>query len=111
VRRAPARAPAQTPVKERYQELEDKNEDLRECLAADQESAADFLARFEMSWIYHDAALEGVVYTPQELQAALSPGTLATEASMMPIVLEVRNHKSVVDYIRQEAAAGGKKQA
>jgi len=30
---------------------------------------------------------------------------------MMPIVLEVRNHKSVCDYIRQEAAQGGKKQA
>jgi Fic family protein len=98
-------------VKERYQELDDKNEDLRECLAADKESAVGFLQRFEMSWIYHDAALEGVVYTPQELQAALSPGTLAAEASMMPIVLEVRNHKAVCDYIRSEAALGGKKQA
>jgi Fic family protein len=98
-------------VKERYQELEDKSEDLRECLVADPQSAADFLARFEMSWIYHDAALEGVVYTPQELQAALHPGSFAAEASMMPIVLEVRNHKSVCDYIRQEAAQGGKKQA
>lgn len=98
-------------MKERYQELDEKNEELRECLAAGREAAQAFLQRFEMSWIYHDAALEGVVYTPQELQAALSPGTLAAEASMMPVVLEVRNHKAVCDYIRQEAAAGGKKQA
>ena len=58
-----------------------------------------------MSWIYHDAALEGVVYTQQELMAALYPGALAAEASMMPVVLEVRNHKAVCDYIREEATA------
>ena len=61
-----------------------------------------------MSWIYHDAALEGVVYTQQELLAALFPGRIAAEASMMPVVLEVRNHKAVCDYIREEAAASKK---
>lgn len=98
-------------MKERYQDLEDKNEDLREFLSTYRQEGQEFLQRFEMSWVYHDAALEGVVYTPQELQAALGPGTTATEASMMPIVLEIRNHRSVCEYIRQEAAAGGKKQA
>lgn len=98
-------------MKERYQDLDDKNEDLREFLSAYQAQGRDFLQRFEMSWVYHDAALEGVVYTPQELSAALGPGTLAAEASMMPIVLEIRNHKAVCEYIRQEATAGGKKQA
>src|SRR5258708_4478976 len=65
-----------------------------------------------MSWIYHDSALEGVVYTPQELNVALKQEpTIAAEASLMPIVLEVRNHKAVVDYIRGEAKIAGKKQA
>src|SRR5687768_18532244 len=64
-----------------------------------------------MSWLYHDSALEGVVYTQQELQAALHPGTVAAEASMMPVVLEIRNHKATIDFIREEAKAGGKKQA
>src|SRR4051794_1311889 len=69
------------------------------------------MQRFEMSWVYHDNALEGVVYTPQELQAALGPTGSAQEASMMPVVYEIRNHKAVCDYIRDEAKASGKKNA
>jgi Fic family protein len=97
-------------VKERYQEIDDKNDSLREYLDVYKSKAKDFLERFEMSWIYHDAALEGVVYTPQELQVALHPQRGAAEASMVPVVLEIRNHKAVCDYIRDEAS-GGKKQA
>jgi Fic family protein len=95
-------------VKERYQEIEEKNEQLRDYLDIYKGKSGEFLERFEMSWIYHDAALEGVVYTQQELLAALFPGRLAAEASMMPVVLEVRNHKAVCDYLREEAAASKK---
>jgi Fic family protein len=96
-------------VKERYQDIDDRNEELKDFLAS-HKAAKDFLDRYEMSWIYHDSALEGVVYTPQELAAALNPQVMAAEASLMPIVLEIRNHKSVVDYVRGEAHSG-KKQA
>ncbi len=98
-------------MKERYQEIDDKNEDLRDYLDTFREKGAEFLERFEMSWIYHDSALEGVIYTPAELNAALHPGVMAAEASLMPIVLEVRNHKAVVDYVREEARQTNKKQA
>ncbi|HET9450768.1 MAG TPA: Fic family protein [Aggregicoccus sp.] len=98
-------------MKERYQEIDDKNDSLREYLDVYKSKAKDFLERFEMSWIYHDAALDGVVYTPQELQVALHPQRGAAEASMVPVVLEIRNHKAVCDYIRDEATGGGKKQA
>ncbi len=95
-------------MKERYQEIEEKNEQLRDYLDIYKDKSRDFLERFEMSWLYHDAALEGVVYTQQELLAALFPGRIAAEASMMPVVLEIRNHKGVCDYIREEAAASKK---
>ena len=98
-------------MKERYQEIDDKNDSLREYLDVYKSKAKEFLERFEMSWIYHDAALEGVVYTPQELQVALHPQRGAAEASMVPVVLEIRNHKAVCDFIRDEASGGGKKQA
>ena len=54
--------PSRPHLKERYQDIDDKNEALRELLA-DHPKAAEFLSRFEMSWVYHDTALEGVVYT------------------------------------------------
>ena len=99
-------------MKERYQGIDDKSEDLRDYLATYREKGQEFLQRYEMSWIYHDSALEGVVYSPTELNAALT-GQISkpAEASLMPVILEVRNHKSAVDYIREEARAGGKKVA
>lgn len=97
-------------MKERYQEIEDKSEELRDWLET-HSKAQEFIDRFEMSWVYHDNALEGVVYTPQELQAALKPGTVAAEATMLPVVWEIRNHKAAVDFAREEAKTGGKKQA
>jgi len=95
-------------VKERNQEIDEKNEALRDYLGIYKDKAKEFLERFEMSWIYHDAALEGVVYTPPELAAALHPGR-APDASMVPVVLEIRNHKAVVEYIREEAKLAGSK--
>ncbi|MBX5484928.1 MAG: Fic family protein [Myxococcaceae bacterium] len=97
-------------MKERYQEIEDKSEEVRDWLRTSKH-AKEFLDRFEMSWVYHDNALEGTVYTAQELQAALFPGTVPAEASMLPVVWEIRNHQAAVEFARSEAKAGGKKQA
>lgn len=94
-------------VKERYQDIEEKNEELRDFLTSHR-AGRGFLERYEMSWIYHDSALEGVVYTSQELAAALNPGAMAAEASLMPIILEIRNHKAVVEYVREEARSSKK---
>src|SRR5688500_1121515 len=62
-----------------------------------------------MSWIYPDAALEGTVYSPHELAAALEPNVAPTEASMVPVILEIRNQKAACDFIREEAKSTGKK--
>ncbi len=99
-------------MKESYQEIDDKNEDLRDYLANYRDKGQEFLDRYEMSWIYHDSALEGVVYSPHELNTALHGGaTKPMEASMMPLILEIRNHKSVVEYVREEARSETKKSA
>ncbi|OJH38120.1 Fic family protein [Cystobacter ferrugineus] len=98
-------------MKERYQEIDEKNEALRDYLGIYKEKGREFLERFEMSWIYHDAALEGTVYTQQELVSALFPERATMDPAMIPVVLEVRNHKAACDYLREEASATGKKQA
>ncbi len=99
-------------MKERYQGIDDKSEDLRDYLATYREKGQEFLERYEMSWIYHDSALEGVVYSPTELNAALrGEVSKPAEASLMPLILEIRNHKAAVDYVREEARTSGKKVA
>lgn len=96
-------------MKERYQEIEDKNAELRDYLES-HPKGLEFSQRYEASWIYHDAALEGTVYTQPELQAALFPEQVKrAEASIMPVVFEILNHKSVCDFIREEAKSSGKK--
>jgi Fic family protein len=94
---------AHAPVKERFQAIEDKTRRLRAALSARRPEVQDFLERFEMAWVHHDCALEGQVYTPQELSLALHPGAVVAEASLFPIVWEIRNHKATVDFIREEA--------
>ncbi|MFE8597473.1 Fic family protein [Archangium violaceum] len=97
-------------MKERYQEIDEKNETLRDYLGIFKDKSRDFLEKFEMSWIYHDAALEGTVYTQQELVSALFPERASMDPAMIPVVLEVRNHKAACDFLREDAASTGKKQ-
>lgn len=97
-------------MKERYQEIDEKNEALRDYLGIFKEKGRDFLEKFEMSWIYHDAALEGTVYTQQELVSALFPERASMDPAMIPVVLEIRNHKAACDYLREDASANARKQ-
>ncbi len=96
-------------MKERYPQIDDKNEALRNVVAETKQKGQEFLERFEMSWVYHDSALEGVVYSAAELGAALRPGTVTAEASMVPVILEIRNHRAAIDFIRAEAKAHPRK--
>ena len=57
-----------------------------------------------MSWIYHDTAIEGTVYTVQELRAAIDPTFQAdVDSSIQPVVEEVRRHREALDFIRDQA--------
>lgn len=58
----------------------------------------------DMSWIYHDSALEGSVYTAQELKAAMDPtAPIVTDSSIQPICEEIRRHREALEYIRDFA--------
>jgi hypothetical protein len=86
---------------------------------------------FYMSWIYHDSALEGVVYTYDELRTALAqsnpakpptptqpppapasqpglpPDELASEPNIQPACEEIRRHREALDHIRDYAKKKG----
>jgi Fic family protein len=98
-------------VKERFQSIEEKTKTLRSALSVRRPEVQDFLERFEMAWVHHDCALEGVIYNPQELTLALHPGAVVAEASLFPIVWEIRNHKAAVDFIREDSKTSKKHSA
>ena len=89
-------------MRTRYVDFDDRHEDLAERMRSAPELAADFQRKWELSWLYHENALEGVVYTGQELALGLDPQPVA-DATFMGAVREIRNHKAAVDLCRAEA--------
>ena len=66
-----------TPMRTRYLDIDDRTEDLRQRMKDEPDVGEDFALKYELSWIYHENALEGVVYSGQELQMALANQPLA----------------------------------
>jgi Fic family protein len=91
-------------MRSRYVDIDDRMEDLAERLRGEPELAGEFLQRFELSWLYHENALEGVVYSGQELATALAQPVL-TDATFVSSLVEIRNHKAAIDLVRAEARA------
>jgi Fic family protein len=63
-----------------------------------------YLESFDMSWIYHDSALEGVVYSFQELKTAIdSSATVVQDSSLQPVCEDIRRHKQAIEFVRDFA--------
>ena len=85
--------------------LEERAASVEARLGSQPESIQkDYIDRLYMSWIHHDSALEGVVYTFQELQMAVDPAiTVVPDSTIQPICEEIRRHKSAIDFVRDAA--------
>src|SRR3954449_5334558 len=60
----------------------------------------DYGHRLDVSWIFHDNALEGVVLSYSELKAAIDQ-RIISDVTLIPMYEEVRNHKLAVDFVRE----------
>jgi Fic family protein len=94
----PAPAPKLVTIEERTAALE------RRLQAADADFQRAYKENLDMSWIYHDTAIEGVVYTVQELRAAIDPTFQADiDSGLQPVVEEIRRHREALEFIRDQA--------
>ena len=64
----------------------------------------DYRDRLDVSWIFHDNALEGVVLSYSELKAAIDQ-RIISDVTLIPMYEEVRNHKTAVDFVREASVA------
>jgi len=83
-------------IEERYakvmERLKHTNEDFRSA----------YEENFLMSWIHHDSALEGVVYTYEELRTAVNPNvTVVPDSSLQSVCEEIRRHKAAIEVVRE----------
>jgi Fic family protein len=71
---------------------------------ADNEFRHGFVESMDMSWVFHDSALEGTVYTYNELKTAIDPNiTVVPDSSLQPICEEIRRHRESIHWIRDYA--------
>jgi len=89
-------------MRTRYVDIDDRHDDLAERMRALPELAEDFRRKWDVSWLYHENALEGVVYSSQELELALDNQPVA-DAAFVGALREIRNHKTALDLCRAEA--------
>lgn len=86
-------------------ELDIKMDALRSKVATFPERVrTDYQNKLDISWIYHDQALEGVVLSYSELKAAIDQ-RIISDVSLIPMYEDVKNHKVGLDFIREQAAA------
>ena len=90
-------------------ELDSRMEVLKGKLAAFPPAIAkDYQDRLDVSWLFHDNALEGVVLSYSELKAAIDQ-RIISDVTLIPMYEEVRLHKQALDWVREASRADGKK--
>lgn len=67
------------------------------------EQVAEYNYRLDVSWIHHDSALEGLVYEPYELVAAIDRDVVS-DSALVPVYDEIRQYKAAIDRARELAA-------
>jgi hypothetical protein len=94
--------PPSAPVPPVAEGIEERYRRILERLGTGPEALKkEYEETLEMSWIHHDSALEGVVYTFQELRAAMDPTSASTpDSSMQPVCEEIRRHRQAIAYVR-----------
>jgi Fic family protein len=95
----PPEPPKAVSVEERTAYLEDR------LKTAPAELQAIYRNDLDISWIAHDSALEGVVYTLAELRTAIGAGEahVAFDSSTQPVVEEIRRHREALNFVRELA--------
>ncbi len=87
-----------------YFSIDEKNQQLKKLLKKRKRWAAEFNERFDISWIFHENALDGAVIDPLDLKAALDHSTV-DDGVLIATYQRIRNHKQALDLVREHAAS------
>jgi Fic family protein len=63
----------------------------------------EFERRLEISWIYHDSALEGVVLSYSEIKAAIDK-KIISDVTLIPSYEEIKAFKAAIEWSNEHAA-------
>lgn len=89
-------------IRQRYLEVDERTEDAKGHIARGRWSFAEFQEMYDISWIYHENGLEGVVLTYPEIKSAVD-NQIISDVSLLPTYRDIKNQKACIDKMRQWA--------
>lgn len=90
-------------ARDSFRDIDDRTDDLKDLIAQHPDIFKEFQTRYELSWIYHENAMEGIVLSHAELTSALMGRPIAPETYG-----DIRNMRLGIDMVRKEARDGGR---
>lgn len=90
-------------LRSRYLDVDDRLVELKTLMEEASFTQGDFREKFDMSWIYHDCGLEGMVLSYHEIKAAMDR-KVVSDTHLLPAYTVIKNLKGGVDYIRDQAS-------
>jgi Fic family protein len=88
-------------MRQRYSEIDDISEDTKELIERNM-TWKEFQDMYNISWIYHENGLEGVVLTYPEIKSAVD-NKIVSDVSLLPTYRDVKAQKQCIDIIREKA--------
>ena len=88
-------------MRQRLQDVDDRSEDVLDLIEATP-NAAEFQEAYDISWLYHENGLEGVVLTYPEIKSAVD-NKIVSDVSLLPTYRHIENQKWCIDQIRDRA--------
>lgn len=89
-------------TRQRLHEIDDRTGRLRELIEDSQWSWNDFQEMYDISWIYHENGLEGVVLTYPEIKSAVD-NKIISDVSLLPTYKHIKDQKWCIDQMRERA--------
>ena len=91
-------------MRQSYLDIDDRTDDLKDLIEASQWSWEEFQEMYNISWIYHENGLEGVVLTYPEIKSAVD-NKIVSDVSLLPMYRHVKTQKWCIDQVRDKLGA------
>jgi Fic family protein len=91
-------------MRQRYLAIDERVLDVRDYLEHGKHRVQDFEEMYDISWIYHENGLEGVVLTYPEIKSAID-NKIISDVSLINTYKDLRNQKHCLNKIKEYVAA------
>jgi len=89
-------------LRQRYIDIDYGTEDVREEIRRSGCTWNDFESMYDITWLYHENGLEGVVLTYPEIRSAVD-NKIVSDVSLLPTYRAIKGQKHCMDEMRSRA--------